>query len=123
MKKYKNEQWLRREWKKKNRTQKDIGEECGVSDSTIYRWRKRHGITKPGASLNMQSRGYEQWKCEKGDSADTVLVHRLLATLQVDDLDELEGKHVHHKKNIPWLNTPENIEVVTPAEHVAIHTD
>jgi hypothetical protein len=39
----------------------------------------------------------------------------------VDDLKELDGKHVHHKSHIPWLNTLDGIDVLTPTEHREHH--
>jgi hypothetical protein len=41
----------------------------------------------------------------------------------VDGLSELDGKHVHHKNEISWYNTVENLEVVPPEEHRKIHSD
>jgi hypothetical protein len=41
--------------------------------------------------------------------------------LKIDDLDELDGKHVHHKSGVEWHNTLENVEVVTPTEHRERH--
>lgn len=124
MPKYKDEQWLREQYLENDRTQEDIASECGVSHMTIQYWRDKFDIEKTNpAQFGIQTDGYEQWKCEAGPGeADTVLVHRLLATLQVDELSELEGKHAHHKNGRRRHNTLENIEVVTPAEHSKIHT-
>jgi len=72
----------------------------------------------------MQTDDYEQWICEAGSPpADTVTVHRLLATLQVDELDEMDGKHVHHNNGIPWDNRLSNLSVISPQEHSEIHAD
>jgi len=123
MSNYKNEEWLQEQYIENERTQESIASECGVSDTTIHRWRKKFDIGEPTtAQFGIQTDGYEQWMCEAGvGKADTVLIHRLLATLQVEELGELDGKHVHHKSSIPWYNTPENIEIVTPEEHREIH--
>lgn len=120
---YKDAEWLQAEYVEKDRTQESLAEECGVSRMTIYRWRKKFDIQKPEtAQFGMQTDDYEQWKCEVGaGSADSVTVHRLLATLKVDDLAELDGKHVHHANRIPWDNRLENLEVVSPEEHGKIH--
>jgi hypothetical protein len=124
MKKYKDSNWLREQYTEKDRTQTNIASECGVSDTTIQHWRDKFDIEEQEtAQFGTQTDGYEQWKCEVGPGkADTVTVHRLLATLQVDELDELEGKHVHHQSGIPWDNRLENLEVVSPQEHAEIHT-
>ncbi|SNR60455.1 Homeodomain-like domain-containing protein [Halorubrum ezzemoulense] len=122
MPKYKDEQWLREQYLENDGTQEEIASECGVSDSTIHRWRDRFGIDKTHpAQFGIQTDGYEQWKCEAGTGkADTVTVHRLLATLKIDDLSELDGKEVHQKSG-EWHNTIGNIEVLTSEEHSQRH--
>lgn len=65
--------------------------------------------------------GYEQVKNRHEGNEYSIYVHRLLATLLVDDVKELDGMYVHHKKSIPWLNTLDEIEVMTPSEHSKIH--
>jgi DNA-binding MurR/RpiR family transcriptional regulator len=122
--KYRNEEWLQEEFIEKDRTQTEIAAECDVSDMTIHRWRKKFDIEKPNtAQFAIQTDGYEQWMCQAGGGkADTVLVHRLLATLKVDELSELDGKHVHHKSGDSRDNRLENLEIVTPAEHIKRHT-
>jgi len=69
----------------------------------------------------MTLQGYERWRCQASGTSDEVAVHRLLATLKVDELSELDGKHVHHKSGVEWHNTLDNIEVLTPKEHRKRH--
>jgi len=123
MTKYKDSEWLQEQYVEQDRSQVEIAEECGVSDMTIHRWREKFGIENPEtAQFGIQTDGYEQWKCESGPApADSVTVHRLLATLKVDELSELEDKHVHHKSGVEWHNTLANVEVLTPAEHSERH--
>jgi hypothetical protein len=125
MTKYKDAEWLREQYIENDRTQESIASNCGVSDTTIYRWRDRFGIEEPEtAQFGLQTDEYEQWKCEAGSGkADTVLVHRLLATLQIDELDELEGKHVHHESGVPWDNRLDNLQVMAPQEHREVHAN
>ena len=121
---YRNPEWLRAKYLEEGMTQAEIAAECGCSPRTIGRWLDRFDIEKPStASYRMDTCGYEQWVCHCGDSAETVSVHRLLATLKVDDLRELDGKHVHHRSWVPWDNRLENIEVLDPSEHRERHTD
>lgn len=73
------------------------------------------------AELRLSQRGYEYWRSHNGETEDTVKVHRLLMTLAVDDLDELDGKDVHHRNGVKWDNRLENLELMTPAEHRRHH--
>ena len=120
---YKNADWLEQQYVAKDRSQAEIAAECGVSQRTISNWCAKFDIKKPEtAQFGRQTDGYEQWKCEAGPgSADTVLVHRLLATLKVDDLSELDGMEIHHKNGRKRDNRLENIEVLSPAEHRQRH--
>lgn len=119
---YKDAEWLEQQYVAKDRSQAEIAAECGVSASTISRWRNKFDIEKPDtAAFDTSTNGYERWRCQAGGGYDEVPVHRLLATLKVDELSELDGKHVHHKSGVKWQNTLENIEVLTPAEHNKRH--
>jgi len=73
------------------------------------------------AEFRLSQRGYEYWRSHNGENEDTVKVHRLLMTLAVDDLDELDGKDVHHKNGVKWDNRLENLELMMPAEHRRHH--
>lgn len=48
-------------------------------------------------------------------------LHRLHATLLVDDISELAGKEVHHKNGCPFDNRLENYEITTKANHQRKH--
>lgn len=45
-----NPEWLRTEYTDKGRSCKDIGDDIGVSDTTIRNWLKKHGIDRRSAS-------------------------------------------------------------------------
>jgi hypothetical protein len=121
MTKYRDAEWLREQYIEKDKTQEEIATECGVRADTISYWCVKFGIGRnSSACFDTTEKGYERWRCQSGDQ-ETVMVHRLLATLKVDDLDELEGKHVHHVDGIKWDNRAENLQVVSPSEHKEIH--
>jgi len=63
--------------------------------------------------------GYEQIYCGPG-VGENVPHHRLLAVAEYG-LDEIAGKDIHHKNNIPWDNRPENIKPMSPSEHRSHH--
>lgn len=85
------------------------------SDAAKKRWLKE----QPSFTTNMQ--GYEVCMTDGEEQKLTVLLHRLLAVHKYG-FDEVCGMDVHHKVNIPWLNTPSNIELMTHEEHVATHS-
>lgn len=120
---YKDAEWLEAQYIKNDRSKADIAEECDVCRRTISRWCNKFDIKRvQPAQFNMQTDDYEQWKCEVGPGkADTVLVHRLLATLKIEELSEMDGKEVHHDSRVPWDNRLDNLEVVSPQEHSEIH--
>jgi len=122
---YKNKEWLQEEYIEKDRTQKSIAEECGVSGTTVSYWCEKFDLRKPEtAYFGVQTDGYEQWRDGAGEgSTDSVLVHRLLATLKVDDLDELGGKVIHHENGVQRDNRLENIRAVSREEHQEIHAE
>jgi len=123
-KKYRNPEWLSNQYIGKDRTQAEIANICGCSQGAISKWCAKFDLEKTNpAQFGLQTDGYEQWRCAAGDGpADTVTVHKLLATLQIDDLDELDGMEIHHQSGVPWDNRESNLEVLTPAEHRERHT-
>lgn len=111
----------------------EIADLCGVSDNTIYKWMKKFGIERRNArsaklnshrnepaKLRTREDGYECWSSFPNDNRKSISVHRLLAVSEYG-IDEVKGKHVHHKSNIPWDNRPENIELMDPKEHSQHH--
>jgi hypothetical protein len=68
------------------------------------------------------SGGYEQVSVPY--ASENVAVHQLLAVADGADPEKVwsDGEYVtHHDKPIPWLNVPDNVEVVSKAEHNRIH--
>lgn len=129
-KKYQDKEWLQEQYREIGRTQAEIAKIAGCSERTIREWMKKFEIETRNsgrpqeeyATYRTNYKGYERWRSQSGESLKNVAVHRLLATLKVDDLEELDGKHIHHKSHIPWLNTLEGIEVMEPSEHREHHT-
>lgn len=74
-------------------------------------------------SLCHTGEGYEYVRCRQNGADDTVYIHRLTFVAE-HGIDALGADdHVHHKKSIPWLNTPENLEAVEPEDHAQHHFD
>lgn len=99
----------------------------GCSTGAVNEWLGRHGIetrsageaiaiSKPDPKdvyfYTHRSKGYEMVKAED----HPVAVHRLQAVAYYG-FDALEGKVVHHRREVPWLNTEDNLELMTKAQH------
>lgn len=132
------------EWAKKGTLEKlyweeelstiDIAEEYLGSKSlynTVCYMMEKHGIERRDQyhhlmrplSMSHTENGYEYFSSDWGDTQNEVKVHQLLAISEGEDPHEVfaDRYEVHHKKNIPWLNTPWNIELLTTSEHVKRH--
>ncbi|OLZ42084.1 hypothetical protein A6E15_14390 [Natrinema saccharevitans] len=66
------------------------------------------------------SNGYERWVHTYDGEQSEVPVHRLLAVAEFGT-EAVAGKQIHHKKPIPWLNTPANVIALTKRQHLALH--
>lgn len=70
-------------------------------------------------TLSLTGVGYEYVRCRFDDRDDTVYIHQLCAVADGADPHDVfsEGYSVYHVCPIPWLNTPENVEVVAQWGH------
>jgi len=84
---------------------------------------------KEPLGITFDEDGYPRIASNEG----VVVLQRLLATLLVDDVSELKGKHIHHKDIPIWQGRQdkvnvgvtylENLEVLSPAEHNKRHSE
>jgi transcriptional regulator with XRE-family HTH domain len=134
---YKNEEWLREKYVEEKMSNREIGELCGVEETTIRQFRNKFGID--GRSIKEATRlalgeyvpyftnkrqtennslGHEMWS--DAISGKKLYVHQLLAIADGADPNKVfsNGEYqVHHINNIPWDNRSENIELLTASEH------
>ena len=54
-------------------------------------------------------------------NGEPILVHRLVASMFVHNDDIDKKLHVHHKDEDPTNNDADNLQWVTPKEHMGIH--
>lgn len=75
--------------------------------------------------INTNGDGYEYIHAKDQFGTHHFRIHRLHATLlpEVDSLEDLKDMDVHHKNEVTWHNTEENLEVLTRADHRAIHAE
>lgn len=132
---YRDEDTLMTLYHEKELSQSEIADrlDCGIA--TVSRWMDKHDIesrsladakrlvaSKKPAHYTTNNRGRELWIDNTRGDYNMVLVHRLLAVSEYG-FDAVVDNHVHHKENVPWLNTPENITPKDPEDHIREHTE
>jgi len=112
----------------------EIAEFVDSNPVTVHKWLNRHGIerrsisesqrlrhgTEAPVSLKIHRDGYPVSHFYHENEYFEVRIHRLAAVAWYG-FDEVVGKDVHHKNNIPWDNREENLEPMTPSEHMEHH--
>lgn len=108
----------------------EVARRLGTTDTTVLRWLRKNDIDVvtakqdrpvPYRLTNNIERRQNCYMVFTHMATETVLEHRLLATLLVDEISELEGKDVHHENEIPWDNRLSNIRVMDSEEHGRMH--
>lgn len=131
---YKDGQILRELYCEEGLSTVEIAERADCWPSTISDWLSEFGIKSRDrieasrekcsvnyANYSMTGEGYMQWVSQWNGDRDPVRVCRLLAVSEYG-FGSVENKHVHHKNGIPWLDYPDNIELLDPSEHLSQHT-
>jgi len=112
---------------------REIGSELGCAARTVSKWLDRHGIKvrqlseansisarKRPANFETYEKGYERWTTDYRGERSTLRVHRLLAVAEYG-FEAVVGNDVHHINHIPWDNRPENIRLLSHADHSRLH--
>lgn len=128
--KYRDPDWLRRQYVECGRTLRDIAAECDVHKSTIRRWLDKHDIPARdpncaghGVCCTIDSDGYQRVRV--GDR--TVGVHQLIALLKGTPPDLVFGVGgdysvaAHHANGCPLDNRPCNIQPMEWLCHCTMH--
>lgn len=103
-----------------------ISEQFGIPRDGLMQAFDKLGVERDGrgrtyASYRTNYNGYESWRSNDPDGVERLMkVHRLVAVAE-HGVDEVTGKHIHHKNGVPWDNRPENLEVVEEREHLQEH--
>jgi len=127
---YKNEDVLRKEYVKNERTMNALADDWGCDPKTVGNWLHRFGIeTREAKDYNrnerayyvIQEHGYARWYDYYGKSrGKSVAVHRLLAVAEYG-FDAVCEMVVHHENGVKWDNRAKNLSLMTPSEHARAH--
>jgi len=111
----------------------EIAEILGCSPPTVRNWMEKFGIERRGYSESthlaqrsevvpfyLEHGSYPGWVGSHKGRSEHLLSHRLLAVSEFG-FDALYGKVVHHKNGCKIDNRPENLELITQAEHMDRH--
>lgn len=117
---------LREKCEEENIIVPELAEMWDCGETTIYYHLYKHDIERPrfAKEYQPQSNPYKMIHHREDGEKYLVLVHRLVACAHgMIEPSEVWGSdtHIHHKNGIPWINSPENLEPVTPEEHQQIH--
>ncbi len=113
-----------------------IGEMAGVTGAAVRYHMEKHDIERRDrydaagmrnrveyADYRIDKDGYAIWQTAVDGTTKRATVHQLLCIALGDDPHEVysDDTETHHKIPIPWLNTPENVELVTTGTHRTTH--
>lgn len=129
MEKYKNEEWLHREYVKNGRTLKNIAEECGCTFQNISYYCDKFDIDTRDTgdpTYPPNHRFHPQYDCEEirtvvDGTQHTIQVHRLIAVAIYGFDTVTESDDIHHKSGHGLDNRHENLIPLSRSQHLRIH--
>lgn len=131
-KKYRDEEWLRKQFIKNGRSPQDIADECDVTPPTINSWIREFELRDEITEVCRYrfagrpcDKDYPVWT-ETGDNLGTpVRVHRLAVIADGADPYKVYGDNaynVHHRNGFKCDSRPENLELVDRTTHGKHHS-
>jgi transposase-like protein len=125
---WKDRERLKNLYHSKNKTIEEVAEELGCSYECVRNWMEkleveteRRGGKPAHPRIRTEARdGYEDVRHSFDCQTFHCSVHRLSAVAWFG-IDEVIGKDVHHKNEIPWDNREENLQLMTRSEHMSHH--
>lgn len=129
---WQNEEKLRDLYIENQMSTVQIAEEYDCAASTVSKWLDKLGIEarpigttvgKVGErsqippSVRTNTTGYVRVETKRDGVRRTVALHKIQATLKVDDIEELDDAVIHHKNAIRFDNRLSNLEVMQEEDH------
>jgi len=126
-------EWLIEQYHTNERTLADMADECSVTPATVLKWMERYDIPrrdmtthkrKEPATYRTVPRGYVQLKSKCDGETDQCWAHQLVAIADGADPHRVfsNGEYqCHHRNGVKWDNRPENIQLLSQAEHDELH--
>ncbi|WP_226043428.1 HNH endonuclease signature motif containing protein [Natrinema sp. DC36] len=131
-----DEETLRQLYIEEGLSSYEIADDLGCTPPLIREWLGHFGIERRSVSESLRGKRsrtanfkhpirdaerYPCWIASNGKfDQDKVYVHRLLAVAEYG-FEEVVSKEIHHRNGVQWDNRPENLEVLTPADHRRLH--
>lgn len=132
---YHDKERLRRMYRDKRMTPREIADKFGCHYQTVHDWLDHFEIEAMSQSdrvsfeparYETDDRGYARWRTEYKGEQRYVYVHQLLAVAEGADPHEVFSgglKQVHHKNELKWANWPDNIEFLSDSDHGKQHPE
>ena len=127
---YRDKETLRTLYHDEGMSLRDIGDKYGVSNVTIYRWMKRHGIERRDDSRSKGyhgvyhelegPEGYERVRVRDGGKHRAVRIHRLVAVAE-HGFDSVKDMDIHHENHCKIDNRAVNLKPMKHDEHASVH--
>jgi predicted DNA-binding protein YlxM (UPF0122 family) len=121
-----DEEALRELYHGENKSLQEVGEELDASAKAVQRAMERFEIprrdprhTRDCPTLYTDD-GYWTWHINDWNNQYNIRVHRLIAVAE-HGFEAVKGNVVHHKNQHKSDNRPENLELMTQAEHNKVH--
>lgn len=123
---YEDAEWLEKQYWENGLTINEIARKATVGTTKIIDIMDEFGIERRNPGRNLPTRypsprtnrsGHRRYQNRHKGDCFKIMLHRLHATLIVDDIGELEGMEVHHKNGCPFDNRLENYDIISPKEH------
>jgi predicted DNA-binding transcriptional regulator YafY len=125
---HRDEDTLRRLYWSENKSLREMAEELEVGARTVSRNMEKCGVPRRepehqrgGVHLRFND-GYLTWKPNVRGESYSVRVHRLVAVAEYG-YEAVKSNVVHHKNRHKSDNRPENLELMTQAEHNREHAE